>query len=144
MVGAEKWHRGYVQGTARDGGELQGMTGVEGEFSLGQGILKSIVLLDYARSLAVYTSCHVCLLSISLYPFICQSAYPSLFILFFIFFTRSYLLKGEQQPECIFLRLPIDYSTYIFRVFNFHVRDALFKNLQTLQELFTTFDIDFI
>ena len=66
MIGAEKWHRGYVQGTARDGGEVQGMTGVEGEYSLGQGILKSKVLLDYARSQAVYTSCHVCLLSISL------------------------------------------------------------------------------
>ena len=31
--------------------------------------------------------------------------------------THSFLLKGEHQPECIFLRLPIDYSTYIFRVF---------------------------
>ena len=66
MTRADEWHRGYVQGTARDGGEVQGMTGVEGEYSLGQGILKSKVLLDYARSQAVYTSCHVCLLSISL------------------------------------------------------------------------------
>ena len=93
MIGAEKWHRGYVQGTARDGGEVQGMTGVEGEYSLGQGILKSIVLLDYARSLAVYTSCHVCLLSISLsiHSSVNLLIHPCLFF-FVIFFTRSYLL----------------------------------------------------
>ena len=36
MIGADKWHRGYVQGTARDGGEVQGMTGMERGFSMGQ------------------------------------------------------------------------------------------------------------
>ena len=55
--------------------------------------------------------------------------------------TQSYLLKGEQQPECI----SIDYSTVIFRVFRHLSRTRLiFGNLQTMQELFTKFDIDFI
>ena len=33
MLRADKWHRGYVSGTERDGdGEVQGMTGVERGF----------------------------------------------------------------------------------------------------------------
>ena len=32
MIGADKWHRGYVQGMARDGGEVQGMRGWKGDF----------------------------------------------------------------------------------------------------------------
>ena len=36
MIGAEKWHRGYVQGTARDGVEVQGMTGIQGGFIIDQ------------------------------------------------------------------------------------------------------------
>ena len=68
MIGAEKWHRGYVQGVARDGGEVQGMTGVERGFSLGQWILKSVVSVA-----SVY---------LSVYPFICHnSVYLSLLII---------------------------------------------------------------
>ena len=50
MIGAEKWHKGYVQGVARDGGEVQGMTGMERGFSMGQWILKSVLLLDHAHN----------------------------------------------------------------------------------------------
>ena len=44
MLGADKWHRGYVQGTAKGEGEVQGMTGVERGFSRGQCMLKSVVV----------------------------------------------------------------------------------------------------
>ena len=68
MIGADKWHRGYVQGMARDGGEVQGMTGVERGFSMGQWILKSVVSVA-----SVY---------LSVYPFICHnSVYLSLLIM---------------------------------------------------------------
>ena len=48
MTGADEWHRGYVQGRARDGGEVQGMTGMERGLSMAQWILKSVLLLDCA------------------------------------------------------------------------------------------------
>ena len=70
MTGADKWHRGYVQGTARDGGEVQGMTGVERGFSLGQWILKSVVSVA-----SVY---------LSVYPFLLSILVNSLFLFFFI------------------------------------------------------------
>ena len=45
MLGADKWHRGYVSGTERDGdGEVQGMTWVERGFWMGQWIPKSVVV----------------------------------------------------------------------------------------------------
>ena len=44
LIGADKWHRGYVQGTAKGEEEVQGMTGVERGFSRGQWVPKSIVV----------------------------------------------------------------------------------------------------
>ena len=44
MLGAEKWHRGYIQGTAKGEGEVQEMTGVERGFSRGQWMLKTVVV----------------------------------------------------------------------------------------------------
>ena len=44
MLGADKWHRGYVQGTAKGEGEVQGMAGMERGFSRGQWIPKTVVV----------------------------------------------------------------------------------------------------
>ena len=54
--------------------------------------------------------------------------------------THSYLLKGKQQPECIFC----DCQLTIQHTFDaFHVRDSLLRYLQMMQELFSNLDIEF-
>ena len=107
MIGAEKWDRGYVQGTARDGGEVQGMTGVERGFSLGQGILKSVTVVLVA---SVY-------LSVS--PLTFHSVYQPLLIYLLIFFihldTGLYNLFSIF-PFClfnIFFYFPVSHLVHV-------------------------------
>ena len=113
MTGADEWHRGYVQRTARDGGEVQGMTGVERGFSLGQGILKSVV--------------SVASLYLSVSPFIFHSVYPPLLIYFLIFFIP--LDTGLHNLFSIFLFclfnkfftfLYLTWYMYFLNAFNFY------------------------
>ena len=62
--------------------EVQGMTGVERVFSLGQWILKSVLLLDHAHSQTFYTSWHF---NLSVHLFTCNSVYLSMLIHFLTF-----------------------------------------------------------
>ena len=81
MIGAEKWHKGYVQGVARDGGiEVQGMTGMERDFHWDSGFWNQYC------SLTVHITEHFILVCMSVFflfffhfiflSFICLSVYP--------------------------------------------------------------------
>ena len=59
--------------------------------------------------------------------------------------THSYLLKGEHQPECTFC----DCTLTIQHIFlqcsdTFLVQESLFRIMQTMQEILTKSDVDFI
>ena len=77
--------QGIRTGDGKELGEVQGMTGIEKVFSLGQWILKSEVLLGRAHIRAFFTSLHVSLLSIFLSIHLCHSLYVFILIYFLIY-----------------------------------------------------------
>ena len=53
-------------------------------------------------------------------------------------FTHSYLLKGEQQPECIFCDCPLNlHHIFLERSDTLPARNLLLNNVQTMNDLLT-------
>ena len=58
-------------------------------------------------------------------------------------FTHSYLLQGEQQPECIFCDCPLTIQHIFLECSDtFSARNLLFGNVKTMHDLFTMFDVN--
>ena len=59
-------------------------------------------------------------------------------------FTHSYLLQGEQQPECIFYDFTLTIQhIFLEFLFTFPARNLLFGNVQTMRALFIMYDTVF-
>ena len=56
--------------------------------------------------------------------------------------THTYLLKGEQQPECIFCDCPLTlHHIFLECPDTLPARNSLLNNVQTMQDLFTQVNI---